>query len=732
MGIWPPILAMGFTQLAMLGWLAAAAAPVLIHLWNRRQQGETRFAAMEFLLAAIQKNSRRLHIEQWLLLATRTAAIVAAVLAVAGLYLERGGDGFVPNQPAHKMIIVDGSYSMAYRPNEKSRFERAKELAAEIVAHSSQGDGFTLLLMASPPVTIIGQPAFDPAEVEREIENLRLHHGGADLEATLAAAEKIATDVKREQGRLTRQEIYVLSDLGRTSWSPEGTGRGRVAERIGRLSEMARMAVIDVGQSGGENLAVTGLSAGGPLATVGQPIRVMATIRNFVDGPRRTNVEMLVDGERVRSAPLEVAARGEASVPFTHRFDRPGDHLVEVRLGGDLLDVDNHRWLAMTVPSSVRTLIVNGEGDPREANYLRFALNPDSGRGDAAGGQTVEATVVAESAFLSQALESYDAVFFSNVGQFSAAEGGAIAETVRSGRGAAFFLGDRVLPDRYNAVLAEAGKGEDAVLPTRLVGAAEFSRYSFDPLGYGHPIVQVFAGNERAGLLATPISKYLRMARPAEGSRAETALAFSETGDPAILTSRIGRGRVAIIALPCSLASVERTTGQPWTLMPAMQSFQPIVQETLAWMLAGREAGRNVLVGGTLEGSLPPGESGSSVTIQVAQEEEKARAAVEGDARTWRFAETWWSGPYRATADGGGTGAVFGVNVDTVESDLTRVAAEDLPSELAVLGGWAELKGGSAGASPSPAGLERPLLYVLLSLLAAESAMAWWLGRRSG
>ena len=42
----------------------------MIHLLNRRKFRETTWAAMQFLLAAIRKNQRRVRIEQWLLLAS--------------------------------------------------------------------------------------------------------------------------------------------------------------------------------------------------------------------------------------------------------------------------------------------------------------------------------------------------------------------------------------------------------------------------------------------------------------------------------------------------------------------------------------------------------------------------------------------------------------------------------------------------------------------------------------
>ena len=67
----------------MLLWGLAAALPILIHLWNRRHYREVPWAAMEFLLAAMRKNARRMQLEQWLLLAVRTLIVLLFVLALA-------------------------------------------------------------------------------------------------------------------------------------------------------------------------------------------------------------------------------------------------------------------------------------------------------------------------------------------------------------------------------------------------------------------------------------------------------------------------------------------------------------------------------------------------------------------------------------------------------------------------------------------------------------------------
>ena len=146
------ILAFGFGNLLMLGWLAAAAAPILIHLWNKRRYREVSWAAIEYLLAAMRKNSRRMWLEQWLLLAVRTLIVALIVIAVAQPFLEHAGIHFVPGQRTLKLLVIDGSYSMGYKPTDKSRFERAKQLATQIVEESSQGDAFALVLMASPPI----------------------------------------------------------------------------------------------------------------------------------------------------------------------------------------------------------------------------------------------------------------------------------------------------------------------------------------------------------------------------------------------------------------------------------------------------------------------------------------------------------------------------------------------------------------------------------------------------
>src|SRR5205807_555227 len=74
------------TPLATLAVAAGAASlPIIIHLLNRKRYRIVNWAAMRFLLAALKKNTRRMRLEQLLLLAIRTLILLLLVLAMASV-----------------------------------------------------------------------------------------------------------------------------------------------------------------------------------------------------------------------------------------------------------------------------------------------------------------------------------------------------------------------------------------------------------------------------------------------------------------------------------------------------------------------------------------------------------------------------------------------------------------------------------------------------------------------
>jgi hypothetical protein len=716
----------------MLGWLVAAAVPILIHLWSRRRYREMSWAAMQFLLEAIRKNRRRIQLEQWLLLAVRTLLITLIVLAVAEPFFNRGVLTFTGGQRTHRMIVLDGSYSMAYRPTDQTRFEQAKRLAAQIVEQSPQGDGFTLVLLSDPPRVIIGNPVYSPRDFLQELENLKLPHTSADLPRTLAEVEMVLTNVRREHPRLTRHEVCFLTDLCRVGWLPEKGSTAALAElqqQGKRLAASASLVVIDVGQAAAENIAVTGATTNEPFATVARNVEIQAQLRDFGrQSKNRQSVELLVDGRRVAQQNVDLPADGEAAVAFSYRFDTPGDHAIEIRAEGDALEVDNHRWLALTVKQHIPVLCVNGrpsgEAFGGATDYLYYALAP---RVDSPDQVLIQPEVAPESALLETDLNRFDCVFLADVAQFTANEARVLDAYVKRGGSLVFFLGPQVLADRYNEQLGD-GPGGVGLLPASLGAVVEEPQSRLDPLAYRHPIVQAFRGRERAGLLTTPVEKYVRLSAPKD-STSQVALALGN-GDPLIVEAPVHRGRVILVA-----TSADNT----WTHMPVWPSYVPIVQELLAYSLSGQLHQQNLEVGQALGSSLSTTAGDVSLVVQGPEERrDPVRIQTEGNSSVWSYLDTNTSGIY--TAQFGPPIArteTFAVNVNTEESDLTPLTTDELRDEVwpgvafAHQTQWDASEQQPVATTSYASPLSKTLLYAVLALLFFETFLAWRFGHQT-
>lgn len=729
------LLAFGFGNLLMLGWLGAAAIPLIVHLWNRRKYREVSWAAIEFLLAAMRRNSKRIRVEQWLLLAVRTLLIALLVFALAEPYLQRIGLRLAAGERSHRLLVIDGSYSMGYRPSDRSRFERAKELAAQIVEEGSQGDGYSLVVLGKPPRVIVGTPAFEPRAILEEIEGLELQHTSADLPATLEKVEEVLARTRRENPRLVREEVYFLTDLQRSTWLPDlGTGDAATAfrSRATRIDESANLVIIDLGQPASANLALADLRMSEPMATVGRDVTIEVEIANH--GTQATGsqfVELLVDGRRAGESQVTLNSADKSVASFDYRFDSSGEHAVEVRFAGDPLDVDNHRWLALSVKQELRVLCVNGKpaggAFQGATDYLVRALSPH----DDAERAFVRPEVVPESALVERDLSRYDCIFLANVGQFTPSEAQVLDTYLRQGGGLVFFLGDQVQADSYNRQLAGEGEGSVRILPAQLGSLADEGNYQIDPLEYRHPLVRVFRGQERSGLLTTPVNRYFKLQLP-EQSRAKVALGLVG-GDPLIVEEPIHRGRSILIATSADTS---------WTPMPMWASYVPVVQELVSAAVGGQLGQRNVLVGASLGGGgaswsgdatvslVPPG-SGDAELPAV-------RLPVSPGDGVWSYSDTYRSGIYEARfAAPTSKRQLFAVNVDATESDLTQLDAQELQSgfwdgiELVHQTTWKDLDERPQGEISQRSRLHRLLLYSVLGLLLVETYLARRFGHHS-
>src|SRR5438874_12716547 len=105
---------MSFLAPAMLWGALAAGIPIALHFFYRSRHRDVPWAAMAFLLAAIEQTSRRLRFQELLLLVLRVALLIVLALALARLSTStagRGGRG----DAVDAVLIVDTSMSMGAR-----------------------------------------------------------------------------------------------------------------------------------------------------------------------------------------------------------------------------------------------------------------------------------------------------------------------------------------------------------------------------------------------------------------------------------------------------------------------------------------------------------------------------------------------------------------------------------------------------------------------------------------
>jgi len=159
------MLALAFLNPLLLWGLPLAAVPIVIHLLNRRRFQRVPWAAMEYLLAAMKRNRKRMRMEQWLVLLLRTLAVLLLISLVARPQLT--GSGLIGAR-AHHVVLLDDSASMWQRSGSTTLHDKAREQIRQLADYLSinrGGDLFSLVRTSRP-----GSPDLYPPAQRREIE----------------------------------------------------------------------------------------------------------------------------------------------------------------------------------------------------------------------------------------------------------------------------------------------------------------------------------------------------------------------------------------------------------------------------------------------------------------------------------------------------------------------------------------------------------------------------------
>ena len=618
----------------MLLWsIALGGIPIVIHLLHKRKYRETRWAAMRFLLEAARKHSRRIQLEQLVLLAVRTLILLFVVFALQGLWKSAGSTETVETGPTHHILVVDASFSMRHQNADGcSLFVRAKQAALRIVDSANSGDHFNLVLVTDvADREIVKTPTRSKPDFRRVLGEVdRKLKKEAEICRRLAETGLQPT---QEAGRLlpsiavvnsalkklpdVPKRVYFISDFQKSMWRPDAqAARERYRKAFEEIAESSALWLVDVSPRVAENAAVVQLDTTERFPVSGRSVRLTGVVRNFGKSPiAGRKLTLLVDGVERDVRTVDIGPRD--SVRFEFQYPRrdaksgqaidplltPGDHVFETRLAKDALTLDNTRRLVLPVREKLRVLLVNGRPASRPRDeatwYVANALKPSTA--DENWQNVIEPKVISASELLGTDLSRFDCLFLCAVKTFKENEARKLQAFVESGGGLVVSMGPGVDVGDYNAKLYRNGGG---VLPARLVrtigieyGIGAIHRLDIGQLN--HPIVEPFEGNPGTGLENVLAFRYVRT-EPSKTGGSRVALRFQRRaadreGDPVIVASE-GRGKVALITTSLD------ARWSSWCINP---SFPALMNEIVYHLVAGRWKNRRRIVGEPIERGFP-------------------------------------------------------------------------------------------------------------------------------
>jgi hypothetical protein len=640
-----------FLNAIFLAGLAAAAMPIIIHLFSRRRGRRVEFSSIEFLREINRKQIKRVKLRQALVLILRIAAVCLLALAMGRPALRGGAFASRGLASSAECILLDASYSMMAEPVEgQPLFERARARAQEVVDLMGREDEAFLVLVADSPRPQFEGAVSDRGRLRQEIRGAEATLRGTDFRRSLRRAALML-----EESKKMNKEIYLISDLQRSGWGSADGERVDIPEDIRVYCVGVSDGVPNIGVRDVELLR--GLSPG-------QGRRVRTTVANYTGEPLgELPVKIALEGAEVGEGFVNIGEGrlGAVTVPLGDEAGAWGS----AYLSRDALPADDRRYFAAPSAVKVEVLVVDGglqEGaESGDAEFVRLALAP--------GGPAespFKPTVIGSSDLDGVDLSSYDAVILCNVGRVSESSVSALKSLVASGGGLVIFLGDRVDARYYNEHVLP-GLIPATILGTKGTVGPEEGYASLLLEAAGHPIFEGFPAAAGQKLTRAKFNKVAQL-KVEEGAR---VLANFSDGLPAMVSSE---GAI-LFASSCD--------GR-WNNLPSSGGFLPLLHQMVAFAARGELRARSdYRIGSPIEALVGPEWAGKEIFhVTPSGLLSPVTPRDVGNRMQLRVEDPTEAGVHMFIS-GRDTLAVFAVNVDPAESDLAPATSEELEHFIA-------------------------------------------------
>jgi len=381
---------LGFLNSFILPALAAAALPILIHLFNKRKTKTVSFSSIRFLKMLESKRIRQLRIYEYLLILIRTLFIIALVLAFARPTLKSSGTG-TDEANVTAVIVLDDSYSMHSYAQSLTYFQQAKQIIKRILATFSEDDKVFFLLPGQLPDsnTVLDLKRLD------FINALEPGYNNPDFCNTFKRAEQIFQD----QINLNR-ELYFISDYKINQNLFSDSSLAFCNQQNIRFYEINLSDEVTF-----RNLEIDTAFVSNQVAELNKSLTITVKIRNHSQSDSlETRVHLFQGDQRLAMQSVRIAPGGHSDVELVTVPKSDGLLPLHLELDNDALLVDNFYYLNAFVSGKTKIFAVGSEL-PFVLETALNTLNEQS---------LLEIKTVSTSAFMQTDLNPYDLLFLYN------------------------------------------------------------------------------------------------------------------------------------------------------------------------------------------------------------------------------------------------------------------------------------------------------------------------------
>lgn len=355
-------------QLFAIAGLVAAAAPLVIHLLNRRRFRELDWAAMDFLLEASSRSRSLLELRDLVLLALRTAAVALFGLAIARPFLASRTGAAAGSGPVHAVVVVDNSLSMGReRLGGTTLLDDARTRAKEFIGRVPVGSRVSVLPLCGPA----GSFSLDPYRTKEDAVEAVDAIAVVDRAGSAAAAVDLSAQAAAQSPELPDKRFVFIGDQQGVTWP---------ADPAGLLTDtVPEMQVVSVPPAEFDNTWVESLRLEDGVADTESPATLTCVVRHEGKEPRAAvQVVLAVDGAEVATETIDLEPGQSRELTFPHHFDaaaepgRPASVTAAVSLSPDSLPEDDSRAIVVPVVAALPVVFVDQYGAAEDARRNRF------------------------------------------------------------------------------------------------------------------------------------------------------------------------------------------------------------------------------------------------------------------------------------------------------------------------------------------------------------------------